>query len=110
MEIRECTQSWTCLGKDRVHQRNKEELDNIIIQCVRQTSKISYPPVFWKLTPCNGIRRPCGASDFFFGYLVAISFPDLVDIWGRLSHFEIVEVMTFPSVTYRNTDDLKVCW
>ena len=41
---------------------------------------------------CSGRRRRCGAAEFFFGYLVAISFPNRIDVWGKLcTHFDIPE-------------------
>jgi len=43
------------------------------------------------------VQRPPEASNFFFGYSVAISFPNRIDVWG--THFEAAKVMTFASVT-----------
>jgi hypothetical protein len=51
-------------------------------------------------TSYSGHRSPSAAAEFFFGYLVVISFSNRIDVWGRLfSHFESVKVMTFASVT-----------
>ncbi len=47
--------------------------------------------------PPEALRR---SRNFFFSYLVAISFPIEFDVWGRLcTHFETVKVMTFAPVT-----------
>jgi hypothetical protein len=30
------------------------------------------------------VQRPCGAAEFFYGYLVAICLPYRIDVWDRL--------------------------
>ncbi len=49
----------------------------------------------------EALRR---SRNFFFSYLVAISFPIEFDVWGRLcTHFEAAKVMTFAPVTQHFT-------
>jgi hypothetical protein len=66
-------------------------------QCVNQTSRVSCPAVVVGLIERGTVQRPPhGASlawrrsrIFFCGYLVAISFPNRIDVWGRLcTHLE----------------------
>ena len=49
------------------------------------------------------VQRPGGFAaqpNFYFLFFVAISFPNRIDVLGRLcTHFESVKVMTFASVT-----------
>jgi hypothetical protein len=59
-------------------------------QCVEQTSRGSCQPVV------EGLIEDL----FFVGCLVPISFPNRIDVWGRLcTDFEVANVMTFASVT-----------
>jgi hypothetical protein len=46
------------------------------------------------------VRRSRAAEIFSFGYLVAISFPNRIDVWDRLcKYFDPFELMTLDSVT-----------
>jgi hypothetical protein len=80
--------------------------------CVKQTLRVRCPPLNWgggQGDWAQGLRRPLRAAEFiFFEFLVAISFPIEVDVWGRLcTHFEAAKVMTFAPVTQ---NILHTCW
>jgi hypothetical protein len=47
-------------------------------------------------------EAPCSGDHHFFFWL--LSFPNRIDVWGRLcTHFETVKVMTFSSGTCRKS-------
>jgi len=73
-------------------------------QCVKQSFRVSYQPLNLGGVEGGSAQRPPEAlrrsRNFFFSYLVAISFPIEFDVWGRLcTHFEAAKVMTFAPVT-----------
>ena len=77
-------------------------------QCVKQSFRVSYQPLNLGGVEGGSAQRPPEAlrrsRNFFFSYLVAISFPIEFDVWGRLcTHFEAAKVMTFAPVTQHFT-------
>ena len=66
-------------------------------QCVKQSFRVSYRPLNLGGVVGGSAQRPPEAlrrsRNFFFSYLVAISFPIEFDVWGRLcTHFEAAKV------------------
>ena len=57
-------------------------------QCVKQSFRVSYQPLNLGGVEGGSAQRPPEAlrrsRNFFFSYLVAISFPIEFDVWGRL--------------------------
>jgi hypothetical protein len=104
MLVSECSESQST---SRVPNRTRFLAVQAVIrvkQCVKQSFRVSYRPLNlggveggsakW---PPEALRR---SRNFFFSYLVAISFPIEFDVWGRLcTHFEAAKVMTFAPVT-----------
>ena len=79
-----------------------------LVQCVKQSFRVSYQPLNLGGVEGGSAQRPPEAlrrsRNFFFSYLVAISFPIEFDVWGRLcTHFEAAKVMTFAPVTQHFT-------
>jgi len=85
---------------------------NCVPHCVKQTSRVSCQPIIQGLIPGlipgDTVQRPpedtggglAAQLKFFLVPLVAISFPNRIDVWGRLcTHFEAAKVITFASVT-----------